>query len=66
MLEDKNLDLALFEQRELRRIWHKGEWYYSVTDVIAILTDSPSPRAYWGVLKKRLLSPLSDEYIVSR
>lgn len=51
--EEMNLDVALFEQKELRRLWHKGEWYYSITDVIAILTNSPSPRPYWGMLKKR-------------
>ena len=51
--EDKNSKLALFEQKQIRRVWHKGEWYYSITDVISILTDSKQPRAYWGMLKNR-------------
>ena len=51
--KEKNTDITLFEHKELRRLWHKGEWYYSITDVIAILTDSPSPRPYWAMLKKR-------------
>jgi len=44
---------VVFEQKELRRVWHKGEWYYSVVDVIALLTDSPQPRVYWSQLKSR-------------
>ena len=46
-------ELAVFQDR-IRRVWHKGEWWFSVVDVIEILTDSPSPRQYWGMLKKRL------------
>lgn len=51
--KEHNLDLTLFEQKQLRRIWHKREWYYSVTDVIAVLTDSTNPNNYWRVLKSR-------------
>ncbi len=40
--------------RLIRRVWHEGRWYFSVVDVIAVLTDSPVPRTYWAVLKKRL------------
>lgn len=46
--------LAIFEQKDLRRLWHKGEWYWSIIDVIAILTDSPQPRVYWSQLKERV------------
>jgi DNA-damage-inducible protein D len=35
-------------------LWHKGEWYWSIVDVIAILTDSPQPRVYWSQLKERV------------
>lgn len=45
--------LMVFQDKKIRRIWHKNEWYFSVVDVIAALTDSPSPRQYWGVLKAR-------------
>ena len=38
---------------EIRRIWHQGEWYYSVIDIIAVLTDSTNPNTYWRVLKAR-------------
>ena len=45
--------LTIFEGYKIRRIWHKDEWYYSVVDIVAVLTDSPAPRQYWGVLKGR-------------
>lgn len=46
----------LFEGKEIRSIWdsEKEEYYFSVVDVIAALTDSPEPRKYWSVLKGRL------------
>jgi hypothetical protein len=40
--------------RIIRRVWYDGRWYFSVTDVIAVLTDSPNPRNYWNMLKSRL------------
>lgn len=50
---DQENNLVVFQNKEIRRKWHKKEWYFSVTDIIEILTDSPSPRQYWGVLKQR-------------
>ncbi len=46
-------NLALFQGKGIRRVWYKNEWFYSVIDIIEILTESPSPRQYWGVLKQR-------------
>ena len=45
--------LIVFEGKNIRRLWHNEEWHFSVTDVVATLTESPSPRQYWGVLKGR-------------
>jgi len=45
--------LIVFEGKNIRRLWHNEEWYFSVTDVVAVLTESQSPRQYWGVLKGR-------------
>jgi DNA-damage-inducible protein D len=45
--------LTPFEGKEIRKIEHNGEWYFSVIDVIGFLTDSPKPSTYWGMLKKR-------------
>lgn len=53
MESENQADLSFLEKKQLRRIWHKGEWYYSITDVIALLTDSPNPRQYWSTLKTR-------------
>lgn len=48
--------LKLFEERKVRTLWDDDheKWYFSVVDVVEILTDSPNPRKYWSVLKTRL------------
>ena len=48
--------IKLFEQKQVRSVWDDTteEWYFSVVDVVAILTDSQDPRNYWKVLKNRL------------
>lgn len=45
--------LAVFDTTEIRRTWHKEEWWFSVTDVVAALTESTNPRDYWYRLKQR-------------
>ena len=47
-------EIALFEQKEIRRIWQDEKWYFSVVDVVAVLTDSVDGRKYWNKLKQRL------------
>jgi len=49
-------NIKLFESKKIRSQWHVEEekWYFSVVDVIAVLTDSPNPNNYWKVLKHRL------------
>ena len=49
--------IQLFEQKKVRTVWDtdKEKWYFSVVDVVAVLTDSPNPRNYWKVLKHRLI-----------
>jgi len=55
MKKDKAItSVALFQERTVRRVWHDERWYFSVIDVIAILTDSPNPRRYWSDLKRDL------------
>lgn len=46
--------IAVFEDKKIRKIWHNEEWYFSVVDVVAVLTESDNPQIYWRVLKKRL------------
>ena len=45
--------LTPFEGNEIRKEWHNEEWYFSVVDVIGVLTDSKDARNYWKVLKNR-------------
>lgn len=49
--------LQFFEGREIRSAWveDEEEWYFSIVDVVAVLTESKNPSTYWRVLKKRLL-----------
>ena len=53
---DNNDKIQIFEDKKIRTAWNEEteEWYFSVVDVIAVLTDSPNPATYWRVLKKRL------------
>lgn len=46
----------LFEDKEIRSIWdsEKEEYYFSVVDVVSVLTESPRPRKYWNALKTKL------------
>ena len=49
----ENQNLIPFEGKEIRKVWHDEQWYFSVVDVIEILTESTAPRQYWNILKKR-------------
>ena len=50
--------LAVFQEKEIRRIIHDGEWWFAVVDVVEVLTESPTPRQYWGKVKKREFTDL--------
>jgi hypothetical protein len=51
-----NDKIQLFEDKRIRTAWdeEKEEWYFSIVDVIGVLTESPNPQTYWRVMKKRL------------
>lgn len=53
---ENNDKIQLFEDKRIRTAWdeEKEEWFFSVVDVVAVLTDSPNPQTYWRVMKKRL------------
>ena len=53
---EQNDTIQLFEDKRIRTAWdeEKEEWYFSVVDVVGVLTESPNPGNYWKVLKKRL------------
>ena len=54
--------IKLFENKKIRAVWNAEaeEWYFSVVDVVEVLTDSPNPRKYWSVLKTRLKTEGSE------
>jgi DNA-damage-inducible protein D len=45
---------AVFEDNQIRRVLHNGEWYFSIIDIVEVLTGSPNPRRYWSNLKIQL------------
>ncbi len=53
----KKQSIQIFEERKVRTIWDEEteEWYFSVVDVVAVLTESVDPTAYWRKLKQRLI-----------
>ncbi len=55
MKDDKNITiLTMFEERNIRQIWHDDEWFFSVVDLIAALTGSTAPNRYWARLKAKV------------
>ena len=48
-----NNSLVVFQDKKIRRAWHNNEWFFSVVDVVAALTDSADPKDYWYRMKKR-------------
>jgi len=49
-------NIKLFESQKIRSHWdaEQEKWYFSVVDIIAVLTESPRPRKYWNALKTKL------------
>ena len=58
----KKQAIKLFEEKKVRTVWddEKEQWYFSIVDVCAVLTDSPNPRNYWKVLKQRLIKEWNE------
>jgi hypothetical protein len=50
--------LKIFDEKKVRTLWDdmQEKWYFSIVDVVGILTESENPQVYWRVLKKRLLA----------
>ena len=47
--------IKVFEEKKVRTLWDSEteEWYFSIVDVVAVLTDSENPRRYWSDLKRK-------------
>jgi len=58
----KESAIQLFEQKQIRSIWdgEQEKWYFSIVDVIEVLTETDRPRKYWGDLKSKLKSEGSE------
>jgi len=57
--------LIAFENKKIRRIWHEDQWWFSVVDVVAVLTDSKDAGAYWRKLKQRLKTDEESEVVTN-
>jgi len=55
MKSDKvqNNHIALFKGKAIRKTLHNKEWWFSVIDVVGVLTNSPQPKTYWAKMKER-------------
>jgi DNA-damage-inducible protein D len=51
---EQNNKIILFQEKQIRRDWHNNEWYFSIIDVIEVLSESQNPRRYWSDLKRKL------------
>ena len=51
----ENAELMPFEGAAIRKIWHNDTWYFSIVDVIGVLTETHRARKYWADLKKKLI-----------
>ncbi len=51
----------VFQEKNIRRVWHNEEWYFSVVDVVQILTESNNPSRYWADLKRRAEKEAGDK-----
>lgn len=63
-MENSKNKLKLFENKKVRYAWNaeEEEWYFSVVDIVEVLTESPHPRRYWSDLKTKLENEGSEVY----
>lgn len=63
-MEKSQNNLKLFENKKIRYVWNaeEEEWYFSVVDIVEVLTESQNPRRYWSDLKIKLTKEGSELY----
>ena len=56
MANKQRQSIRLFQEKRIRTLWDEEQekWYFSIVDVVEVLTDSKDPTAYWRKLKQRL------------
>jgi DNA-damage-inducible protein D len=60
--KDPENALVVFQGKGIRRIWHDGQWHFSIVDVIEVLTESTIPKRYWSDLKIKLKNEGFEPY----
>jgi len=58
-------ELSVFEGQHIRKVWYNNEWFFSVIDIVGILSESKDPRNYWKVLKFRLIEESGNETVTN-
>ena len=51
---DQENRIILFQEKQIRRVWHNDAWWFSIIDVVEVLTESPQPSRYWNELRERM------------
>ncbi len=49
-----NNKIIVFQEKQIRSVWHEEAWWFSVVDVVEVLTETANPRRYWSDLKRKL------------
>ena len=52
MTDGVTTKIAIFQKKEIRKIIYRNEWWFSIIDIIEVLTETDRPRKYWSDLKK--------------
>ena len=50
--------IVVFQDKQIRRVWVDDDWYFSIVDIVGVLTGSPEPRKYWNKVKSREFTDL--------
>ena len=50
--------IVVFQDKQIRRVWVDDDWYFSIVDIVGVLTGSPEPRKYWNKVKTREFTDL--------
>jgi DNA-damage-inducible protein D len=58
---EHNNKIALFQEKAIRKVWYEEQWYFSIIDVIVILSDTTNPTSYWSKVQKSI--PTESEVV---
>jgi hypothetical protein len=53
--------IVVFQEKTIRRNWHNDEWWFSVIDIVGVLSGSDNPKRYWSDLKRKLAQEAGSE-----